>query len=153
MSGRYPAVEGELEDELAAELENEFPDGLARELEDEDFHDHEDFGDYEDEIGAAYELEDELSGEYEDFDEHEAEFEDLVRELEAEFEYEDEYEDEAFANPARRVYPDAELMAELAMQAEYAETAGELCDAEHLGIFRRAREAPPGAGAGFDERL
>ncbi|HKS49314.1 MAG TPA: hypothetical protein VJT49_30245, partial [Amycolatopsis sp.] len=128
MSGRYPAVEGELEDELAQELEDEFDfeDELSRELEDEGFSDHEDFGEYEDEIAAvAHELEDEFDYEDEDFADQETEFHDLVRELETEFDYEDEDEDETFANPARRVYPDAELMAELALQAEYAETEAE----------------------------
>ncbi|HET6499989.1 MAG TPA: hypothetical protein VFG87_04405 [Amycolatopsis sp.] len=120
MNGRYPAVEGELEDELARELEDEFEDELEDEFEGE----LED--EFEDEFEAtARELEDELEDEFEDFADSEGEFEDLVRELEAEFEGETEGEDEAFANPARRVYPDAELMAELALQAENAETEAE----------------------------
>jgi hypothetical protein len=129
MSRRYPAVEGELEDELAQELENELENeigGLVRELEDEledeDFSEYEDELELEDELGGlARELEDEL--EDEDFADHEDEdeFEALVRELEDEF----EREDEDFANPPRRVYADAELLAELAFAAEDAETEEE----------------------------
>ncbi|MGW5648593.1 hypothetical protein ACWEV3_42365 [Saccharopolyspora sp. NPDC003752] len=151
---RYRAVDGELEDELAGELEEEFEfedelEGLVRELEDEDefededFYEFEDEDEYEDELEAeledefdaefedelealVQELEDELEDEYEDEDEYEEEFEALVRELEDEFEFEAEYEDEGFSNPARRVYPDAELMANLAFQAEQAETEDEV---------------------------
>ena len=131
MSRRYPAVEGELEDELAQELENELENdigGLVRELEDEledeDFSEYEDELELEDELGGlARELEDEL--EDEDFaeyeDELEDEFETVVRELEDEF----EREDEDFTNPQRRVFADAELMAELAFAAEESETEEE----------------------------
>jgi hypothetical protein len=125
MSRRYPVVEGEMEDELVHELEEEFEDELEVQL------DRELRGAYEDEDEDLHELEDELEaalGELEDEDEDftDHEFETLVRELEAEFEdYEDEDEDERFTNPARRVYPDAELMAELALQAEYAENEHE----------------------------
>jgi hypothetical protein len=121
MSRRYPAVEGELEDELDRELEAELEDELEAglgELEDE-FEGEEEFG------GLAAELEDELEGEdeaeYDYEDEAEAEFDAVVRELEAEF----EFEDEGFSNPARRVYSDAEMMAQLAFQAENAETEQE----------------------------
>src|SRR5262249_2137917 len=126
MSRRYPVVEGEMEDELVHELEGEFEDELEMQLDRElrEAYDHEDEDEYlhefEDELEAALgELEDE--DEDEDFADHE--FETLVRELEAEFE--EEGEDEYFTNPARRVYPDAELMAELALQAEYAENEHE----------------------------
>ncbi|WP_370966464.1 hypothetical protein [Amycolatopsis sp. cg9] len=121
MSRRYPAVDGELEDELIreveAELEDELETGLG-ELESE-FEDEGGYGE------LAGELEDEL--EYEDEDEYEeeyeaeAEFEAVVRELEAEF----ELEDEGFSNPARRVYSDAEMLAQLAFQAENAESEQE----------------------------
>ncbi|MEV0054495.1 hypothetical protein AB0H34_28820 [Saccharopolyspora shandongensis] len=142
----------ELEDEF--EFEDEFEDeleGLAHELEDEDEFEDEDFYEFEDEYEDEDELEDELEDEFdaefedelealiqeledelededefEDEDEYEEEFEALVRELEGEFEFEAEYEDEGFANPARRVYPDAELMANLAFQAEQAETEDEV---------------------------
>ncbi|MEU5848809.1 hypothetical protein [Saccharopolyspora shandongensis] len=153
---RYRAVDGELEDELGRELEDEFEfedefedelEGLAHELEDEDEFEDEDFYEFEDEYEDEDELEDELDAEFEDElealiqeledelededefedeDEYEEEFEALVRELEGEFEFEAEYEDEGFANPARRVYPDAELMANLAFQAEQAETEDEV---------------------------
>ncbi|MEU6270174.1 hypothetical protein, partial [Saccharopolyspora shandongensis] len=131
---RYRAVDGELEDELARELEDEFEfededelEDFARELEDElEFEDEDEL---EDELeGLVRELEDELEfededeDEFEDEDELEEEFEQLVRELEAEFEDEDEY----FANPARRVYSDAETMAKLAFEAERAETEAEV---------------------------
>lgn len=126
MSRGYAAVDGELEDELSreleAEFEAEFEDELAGEFEDED--------EFEDELGGLAreledELEDEVYGEYEDEDEDEfeSEFEAVVRELEDEFELESE--DEDFAHPARRVYSDAEMMAQLAFQAENAETEDE----------------------------
>ena len=123
MSRRYPAVEGELEDELDRELEAELEGELEAdlgeleaELEDED-----EFSGLAGEL--EYELEDEDEGEYEyDYeDEAEAEFDAVVRELEAEF----DLEDEGFSNPARRVYSDAEMMAQLAFQAENAETEQE----------------------------
>lgn len=143
MSRGYAAVDGELEDELSRELEAEFEDELEGslgelaheleyELEDEDeaLYEFED----EDELGElAQELEDELEDEdealyefeFEDEAEFEAEFENLVRELEAEFEFEDEFEGEDFANPLRRLYPDADQLARLAFQAEQAETEDE----------------------------
>src|SRR5262249_13030177 len=87
---------------------------LGRELRGAYSHEDEHLHDFEDELEAALgEMEDE------DEDEGDYEYETLVRELEAEFE--DEDEDERFAGPMRRVNPDAELMAELALQAEYAE--------------------------------
>ncbi|MFD9889860.1 hypothetical protein ACFWY9_11015 [Amycolatopsis sp. NPDC059027] len=130
---RYPAIQGELEDELSRELEDEFESevgGLAHELEDEledeAYFEYEDEDEFEDEVGGlAHELEDELEDEayfeYEDEDEAEAEFETLVRELETEF----ELEGEDFSNPARRIYSDAEMMAQLAFQAENAESEEE----------------------------
>ncbi|HEU5156619.1 MAG TPA: hypothetical protein VFU43_06445 [Streptosporangiaceae bacterium] len=130
MSRRYPVIEGELEDELAQELEDEFEDELeahlSGELEGEFEDEDESLDEFEDELEAAL---GEFEGEFEDedFADHEDEFEVLVRELEDEFEFEfeGEDEDEDFANPVRRVYSDAELMAELAMRAENAETEEE----------------------------
>ncbi|MEU9688368.1 MULTISPECIES: hypothetical protein [Amycolatopsis] len=124
MSRGYAAVDGELEDELSRELEAEFENELEDELEGE----FEDEDEFEDELGGLAreledELEDEVYGEYEDEDEFESEFEAVVRELEDEFELESE--DEDFTHPARRVYPDAEMMAQLAFQAENAETEDE----------------------------
>ena len=52
--------------------------------------------------------------------EEEAEY-DFEFEAEAEAEAESELEDEAFVNPIRRIYPDAELMAHLSSQAARAE--------------------------------
>src|SRR3954452_9873771 len=123
MSRRYPAVEGELEDELdrelEAELEGELEAGLG-ELEDE-YENEDEFGGLAAELEYELEDEDEDEAEYDYEDEAEAEFEAVVRELEAEF----EFESEGFSNPARRVYSDAEMMAQLAFQAENAETEQE----------------------------
>ena len=52
--------------------------------------------------------------------EEEAEY-DFEFETEAEAEFEEELEDEAFVNPIRRIYPDAELMAHLSSEAARAE--------------------------------
>src|SRR6478752_1303740 len=60
----------------------------------------------------------EIQGEFETEEEAELEFEE---------ELEEEYEDEAFVNPVRRIYPDAELMAHLSTKA--AQTPSE-ADAE-----------------------
>jgi hypothetical protein len=129
MSRRYPAVDGELEDELTQELQDELEyelGGLVRELDDELEDDNlTEYQGEDDELedhfgGLAGELEDELSGDR--FTDHEDdEFETVVRELEDEFGF-----DERFVNPARRVYSDAELMAELAFAAESAETEEEV---------------------------
>jgi hypothetical protein len=105
---RYPRIEGESEDEAAA--------SLAAEFEDED--EFEDESEYEDEafLGGIAKALGGLLGESEDEEEFEFEFE-----AEAEAEAEDEDEDEAFVNPIRRIYPDAELMAHLSSQAARAE--------------------------------
>lgn len=100
----YPEIQGEfeLEDEFEAEDELEF------EAEDED----EDFLGAIGGIGRA--LGGLLAGSGDG--EYEAEFEYEV-EAENEEETEDEYEEEAFVNPVRRLYPDAELMAHLSTKA------------------------------------
>ncbi|GCD91833.1 hypothetical protein [Nocardioides sp. LS1] len=145
MNHRYPAIQGEYEDELEDEYEGE------EEYEDEAF-----FGplakiagsllgegEYEDEYEE--ELEDEAffgplakiagsllggEGEYEDEQEYEFEFEaeaemESEAELEAEFEDEAEEEAEGFVNPVRRIYRDAETMAHLAVRAERAQSEAE----------------------------
>uniref|UniRef100_UPI0025B173A8 hypothetical protein n=1 Tax=Amycolatopsis solani TaxID=3028615 RepID=UPI0025B173A8 len=121
MSRRYPALEGELEDELnrevQAELEDELEAGLG-ELE-SDYEDEDEYGELSAELEDELELE--YESDYEDEDEAEAEFEAVVRELEAEF----ELQDESFSNPARRVYSDAEMLAQLAFQAENAQSEQE----------------------------
>lgn len=120
LNRNYPAIQGELEDEselleLEDELEDErdFEDEFEAEDEDEDF------------LGAMGGLGQALSGilgqgEAED----EVEF-DFEVEAETEEEAEDEYEDEAFVNPVRRIYPDAELMAHLSAKAAQASSDGE----------------------------
>ena len=107
---RYPRIEGESEEEAAA--------SLAAEFEDED--EFEDESEYEDEafLGGIAKALGGLLGESEDEEEAEYEFE---FEAEAEAEAEGEFEDEAFVNPVRRIYPDAELMAHLSSQAARAE--------------------------------
>jgi hypothetical protein len=107
---RYPRIEGEVEEEAAA--------SLAAEFEDED--EFEDESEYEDEafLGGIAKALGGLLGESEDEEEAEYEFE---FEAEAEADAEGEFEDEAFVNPVRRIYPDAELMAHLSSQAARAE--------------------------------
>lgn len=134
---RYPAIQGEfeteLEDEYEDEMEGEFEDeaflgGLAKiagsllgetELEDE----------YELETELEEESEEELEGELEDEQELEFEFEaeaeaelEAEGELEEEFEAELEEEAEGFVNPVRRIYRDAEVMANLATRARDTES-------------------------------
>jgi hypothetical protein len=75
---------------------------------------------YEDEYESVFEEEAEYEFEFEAEAEAEAEMED-----EDEFEDEDEDEGEAFANPVRRVYKDAELMAHLANRAALTESEAE----------------------------
>ena len=107
---RYPRIEGESEEEAAA--------SLATEFEDED--EFEEESEYEDEafLGGIAQALGGLLGESEDEEETEYEFE---FEAEAESEMEGEFEEEAFVNPVRRIYPDAELMAHLSSQAARAE--------------------------------
>jgi len=120
LNHRYPAIQGEYEDEFEDEYEDEFEDeaffgGLAKiagSLLGE--------GEFEDE----YELEEEGEYEFEFEAEAEAEAESEL-ELEDEFEEEAEEEAEGFVNPVRRIYRDAESMANLAVRAERAQSESE----------------------------
>jgi hypothetical protein len=116
---RYPAVQGEFEAEFEAEDELEFEAEDESELELED--------EFEDEaflgaLGGIARTVGGLLSEGEEEGEYEAEFE-FEYEVEAELEEEGEYEDEdeAFVNPVKRIYRDAELMAHLAGNAAAAE--------------------------------
>ncbi|GGO84065.1 hypothetical protein GCM10011584_00740 [Nocardioides phosphati] len=140
LNGRYPAIQGEYEDEFEAEDEAFFG-GLAKiagsllgegEEEYEDEYEEE----YEDEafLGGIAKIAGSLlgEGEYEDESEYEFEFEaeaeaelEAEGELEAEFEAEMEEEAEGFVNPVRRVYRDAELMAHFATKAAQSESEAE----------------------------
>jgi len=144
LNRRYPAIQGELEDELETEDEA-FLGGLAKiagsllgegeeEYEDEDEWEVE--GEDEDEafFGGLAKIAGSLLGEGETEDEYEFEFEaeaEAEMEAEAEGETEDEFEAEAeeeaegFVNPVRRVYRDAELMAHLATKAAQTESESE----------------------------
>jgi hypothetical protein len=116
----YPAIQGEFEledefeaeDEFDTEQEGEFETEFEAEDEDEDF------------LGMAGGLGKMLGGLLGGGGdgEYEVEFE-FEAEAETEDEAEEEYEDEAFVNPVRRVYPDAELMAHLSTKA--AQTSSE----------------------------
>lgn len=115
---RYPEIQGELEDEY--EFEDEFEDEFELEGEGEAF------------LGGLASIASSLLGEGELEDEYEFEFEaEAEAELEAEGELEDEFEAEleeeaeGFANPTRRVYRDAEMMAHFATLAAQAESEGE----------------------------
>jgi hypothetical protein len=103
LNHQYPRIEGE---------EEAAPHGAALEYEDED--------EYEDEafLGQIAQSLGGLLGEGEQEAEYEFEFE---AEAEAESAA-GELEDEAFVNPVRRVYPDAELMAHLSSAAAEAES-------------------------------
>jgi hypothetical protein len=106
LNGRYPAIQGEFEDEHEAEDEAFFG-GLAK-------------------IAGSLLGEGEEEGEYEFEFEAEAEAElEAEGELEDEFEAEAEEEAEGFVNPVRRVYRDAELMAHFATKAAESETEAE----------------------------
>jgi hypothetical protein len=124
---RYPAVQGEFETEDESELELE--DEFETETETENEAEMED--EFEDEafLGALGGIartvggllgEGEEESEYETEAEFEFEFE-VEAELEGEAEDEFEDEDEAFVNPVKRIYRDAELMAHLAGNAAAAE--------------------------------
>jgi hypothetical protein len=104
LNHRYPTVQGEFEDEFEDEGELEAED----EFEGEDF-----LGD----LGRIGRGVGGLLGEGEEEAEFEAEHE---FDFEAEAEAEDEGEE--FVNPARRIYPDAELMAHLSGRAAEAES-------------------------------
>jgi hypothetical protein len=109
LNRNYPEIQGELEteDEFEAEFDTEFEEESEYEAEDED----------EDFLGAMGGIGKVLGGLLGGGDsEYEAEFE-YEAEAETEEEAEEEYEDEAFVNPVRRIYPDAELMAHLSTRA------------------------------------
>jgi hypothetical protein len=123
----YPAIQGELEledeFETEAEFETEFEDEGEFEAEDED----------EDFLGAIGGIGKALGGLLGGGDgEYEVEF-DFEVEAESEEEAEEEYEDEAFVNPVRRIYPDAELMAHLSTTA--AQTSSEAEAEAFLGAL------------------
>ncbi len=132
LNHRYPAIQGEFEDEFEdeGEFEDEFEDeaflgalgGIAKSFLGEE--------EYEDEFEGEYEFEDEFEeeGEFEFEFEAEAEAEmeaEAEGELEDEFEAEAEEEAEGFVNPVRRIYRDAELMAHLAKQASVTQSEAE----------------------------
>ncbi|MGW6199985.1 hypothetical protein ACWF0M_27845 [Kribbella sp. NPDC055110] len=125
----YPEIQGEFEledefeEEVETELETELEDELEFEAEDED----------EDFLGAIGGIGKALGGLLGGGDgEYEAEFE-FEAEAETEDEAEEEYEDEAFVNPVRRLYPDAELMAHLSAKA--AQTSSEAEAEAFLGAL------------------
>ena len=118
LSRNYPEIQGELEDELEVEYEDEFESEFEGEFEAED--EDEDFLGAIGGIGKA--LGGLLGGAGEG--EYEVEFEFEV-EAENEEEAEEEYEDEAFVNPVRRIYPDAELMAHLSTKAAVTSSEAE----------------------------
>jgi hypothetical protein len=150
---RYPAIQGddglprEFEDELEEEYEEELESELGRaeaeeeyELEDEleDEFEGEQFGGLDRALGGFVargaegeeEIEGEVEGELEEEAEVEFDFEaeaEAEAETEDEWELEEEYEDEgeAFVNPIRRIYRDAELMAHLSARAAESESEDE----------------------------
>ncbi|MER7959789.1 hypothetical protein [Streptomyces sp. NPDC096030] len=109
---RYPAIQGEFEEEFEGEFENELEHEFEEEYEGETEGEWEWEGEGELETEWEEELESEAEGEYE----YEAEFE-AEYEFEFEAEAEAEEESEGFVNPVRRIYPDAELMAHLGRAA------------------------------------
>ena len=136
LNRNYPEIQGEFEaeDEFEAEFETSSRRGeFEAEDEDEDF-----LGT----IGGIGKTLDGLLGGGNR--EYEAEFE-FEAEAETEEEAEEEYEDEAFVNPVRRIYPDAELMAHLSHEggADFKRGRGR-------GVLRRAGpdrvEAHPAGG-------
>ncbi len=116
LNHRYPSIQGELEDEheWEDEVEGEWEDEVEGEWEDED----------EAFFGGLAKIAGSLLGEGEAEDEYEFEFE-AEAEAEGEAEWEDEDEAEGFANPVRRVYRDAELMAHLSTRAAQTESESE----------------------------
>ncbi|HVQ91886.1 MAG TPA: hypothetical protein VMU51_12705 [Mycobacteriales bacterium] len=111
----YPEIQGEFELEDESEFETEDESEFEDEFEDESEFEAED--EDEDFLGAIGGIGKALGGLLGGGDgEHEVEFEFEV-EAETEEETEEEYEDEAFVNPVRRIYPDAELMAHLSTRA------------------------------------
>ena len=148
LNRNYPEIQGEFEaeDEFETEFETEFEDEAEDEFEAED--EDEDF------LGAIGGIGKALGGLLGGGDgEYEVEFEFEV-EAETEEEAEEEYEDEAFVNPVRRIYPDAELMAHLSARAARtsSETEAESYFAAMVPITSRlipraggvlARNGPP----------
>ncbi len=127
LNRNYPEIQGEFEteDEFETEFETEFEDEAETEFEAED--EDEDF------LGAIGGIGKALGGLLGGGDgEYEVEFEFEV-EAETEEEAEEEYEDEAFVNPVRRIYPDAELMAHLSTRA--AQTSSEAEAEAFLGAL------------------
>ncbi|MFG2106475.1 hypothetical protein [Micromonospora chersina] len=120
LNRNYPEIQGEFELEDEFETEDEFESEF--ETEDESEFDAED--EDEDFLGMAGGIGKVLGGLLGGGGdgEYEVEFE-FEAEAEAEEESEEEYEDEAFVNPVRRIYPDAELMAHLSTRA--AQTSSE----------------------------
>jgi hypothetical protein len=121
LNRNYPEIQGELEDEfeVESELEDEFELESEFEVESEFEAEDED----EDFLGSIAGIGSALGGLLGGGDsEAEVEFEFEV-EAETEEEAEEEYEEEAFVNPVRRIYPDAELMAHLSTRA--AQTSSE----------------------------
>src|SRR5689334_5719400 len=136
LNHRYPAIQGEFEDEAFLGGLAKIAGSLLGEEEYEDEYEMEE--EYEDEafLGGLAKIAGSLlgEGEYEDEMEGELEFEfeaeaeaemESEAELEDEFEDEDEEEAEGFANPVRRIYRDAESMAHLAVRAERAHSEAE----------------------------
>jgi hypothetical protein len=124
----YPDIQGELEAEEEVELE--FEDELETEDEYEEFAAEDEDEDF---LGAIGGIGRALGGLLGGGDgEYEVEFE-FETEAETEEEGEEEYEDEAFVNPVRRIYPDAELMAHLSTKA--AQTASEAEAEAFLGAL------------------
>src|SRR5580704_15959846 len=109
LNRNYPEIQGEseTEDEFETEFETEFEQESEFEAEDED----------EDFLGAIGGIGKALGG--------------LLGGGDGE--YEEEYEDEAFVNPVRRIYPDAELMAHLSTRA--AQTSSEAEAEAFLGAL------------------
>ena len=117
---RYPAIQGEYEDELEGELEDEY------EFEDEFETEGEEFLGALGGIARSFLGGGDSEGEFEFEFETEAETElESEEELEDEFEAEAEEEAEGFSNPVRRVYRDAELMAHLAHRAAASDSESE----------------------------
>ena len=128
LNRNYPEIQGEFEteDEFESEFESEDEDEDESEFEAED--EDEDFLGA---IGGIGKVLGGLLGGAGD-GEYEVEFEFEV-EAETEEEAEEEYEDEAFVNPVRRIYPDAELMAHLSTRA--AQTSSEAEAEAFLGAL------------------
>jgi hypothetical protein len=126
LNRKYPEIQGEFE------LEDEFEDELETEHEAEEEGEFEAEDEDEDFLGSIGGIGKALGGLLGGDGEYEVEFEFEV-EAENEEEAEEEYEDEAFVNPVRRIYPDAELMAHLSTRA--AQTSSEAEAEAFLGAL------------------